>query len=393
MKILAIVSTLDLKYRLGCTPAWWQIFKAMHEVGIEVVATPYLGKSVESLWWRTYPNPCEKESDIYNNYLERIKKSGASPSKRSVFSPVFDVVIKNYIKPRWERHIREILLKEKDVDAVLVMNVPMNHISLIPSVVKQKFGIPIIYYDGDMPTSLPKYAVNRGFKFNYYVGADLSEYDAILANSEGCISDLKDMGARRAYPFQYGIDPQLVSPIVAEKDIDISFFGYGSDFREEWIEKLIKIPSMKLPDLKFVVAGGGFHTDFGNAKMIGDLSYSSWREVACRSKINLNITRWSHTRVYASSTSRPFELAGFGACIVSQPYNGIEKWFDVGNDLMIVQNEDEAINAYRNLLTDDAKRNVMGNNARQRVLKEHTFQHRARQLLEIINEIKSVKTT
>jgi len=38
MKILVICSTLDLKYKLGCTPSWWQLLKALHETGNEVIA-------------------------------------------------------------------------------------------------------------------------------------------------------------------------------------------------------------------------------------------------------------------------------------------------------------------------------------------------------------------
>jgi len=388
MKILAMVSTLDIKYRLGCTPAWWQLFKALHETGNEMIVTPYLGDPVHSLWWRTYPNPCSWESTIYNALLDKRKKSGKSPSKRTVLSPSFDYIIKHHIRPKWEKHVLDILNKEKDIDAVIVMNVPMNHISGIPNKIKSIYKIPVIFYDGDLPTSLPKYTVSRGFKFNYYIGAELGEYDAIIGNSEGCLKDLKEMGAKKVFPFQYGIDPELASPIKIEKDIDISFFGYGSDFREEWMEKLITIPSKQMSDVKFAVAGGGFKIDLGNAKLVGDLSYSEWRKFCCRSKISLNITRWSHTSVYASSTSRPFELAAFGACIVSQPYNGLEKWFDFGSEVIVVNSEIEAIETYKRLLTHENERNLMGQKARERIMKDHTFKHRAKELTDIIKELK-----
>jgi glycosyltransferase involved in cell wall biosynthesis len=372
---------------MGCTPAWWQLFKALFETGNEVIAIPYLGAPVESLWWRTYPNPTGWESTAYNSYLERRKRSGESPSKRNVLSPGFDFLVQHYIQPRWRKHLLNVLEIEKDIQAVLFMNVPMNHIKGIPSEIKKRFQIPVVYYDGDMPTSLPKYTVNRGFKFNYYVGADLGEYDALLANSEGCLGDLKDMGAKKVFPFHYGIDPQIAAPIEIGKDIDVSFFGYGSDFREEWMNKLISIPSKRMPDIKFAVAGGGFKIDLGNAKMYGDLSYSAWRQFCSRSRICLNITRWSHTRIFGSSTSRPFELAAYGACIVSQPYNGLEKWFDIGEELLVVNSEDEAIEAYKQLLNNDNRREEFGNKARKRVLNEHTFNHRAKELVEIIEKL------
>jgi spore maturation protein CgeB len=298
-------------------------------------------------------------------------------------------LIKNYIRPRWEKHLLNILSKEKSIDAVLIMNVPLNHIQRIPSLIKKETGIPVIYYDGDMPTSLPKYTVSRGFKFNYYENADLSEYDAFLTNSEGCIPDLVELGAKNVHPLHYGVDPDLCQPVDVPKDIDVFFFGYGSDFREEWMKKLITIPSTMMPEKRFVVGGKGFNIDLGKAELIGDLTYSDWRYYACRSKINLNITRWSHTNVYGSSTSRPFELAGFGACIVSQPYNGIEKWFQDGKELFIANDESEAIKLYKRLLDDENERKLMGERARERVIKEHAFTQRAKTIVELISEIRT----
>ncbi|MCJ7515978.1 MAG: glycosyltransferase [Dehalococcoidia bacterium] len=386
MKILVITSTIDLKNKLGCTPAWWQLLKALYEIGNDVIVIPYLGKPVESLWWRTYDNPCEKESAIYNAYLKGRKKAGESPSKRTLLTPIATQMVKHYIKPKWGKYLIGILEKERDTSLLLFMNIPINHITGIPSQIKNQFHIPVVYYDGDMPTSLPQYTVDRGFKFNYYESADVSEYDAFFTNSKGCVADLEKMGAKNVSPLYYGIDPELVAPIEMERNIDVSFFGYGSELREEWMENLITIPSQKMPEAGFTVAGGGFRIDLGNAKMIGDLSYSQWRHLCCRSKINLNITRWSHTNVYASSTSRPFELAAFGSCIVSQPYNGIEEWFEVGKELFVVHSADEAIGMYKMLLSSDELRQRTGELARQRVLKQHTFKHRAEQFMETLRE-------
>ena len=48
-KILAVASAIDLDYRYGCTPAWWQLWKGMYEAGIDLIVTPYRGRPVESL--------------------------------------------------------------------------------------------------------------------------------------------------------------------------------------------------------------------------------------------------------------------------------------------------------------------------------------------------------
>ena len=60
-KILAVASAIDLDFRYGCTPAWWQIWKGLYEVGVDLIVTPYRGRPIESPWWRTAPNPLYRE--------------------------------------------------------------------------------------------------------------------------------------------------------------------------------------------------------------------------------------------------------------------------------------------------------------------------------------------
>jgi spore maturation protein CgeB len=200
------------------------------------------------------------------------------------------------------------------------------------------------------------------------------------------IFDLKEMGARNVHPMYYAADPDLFRPVEIEKDIDISFFGYGDSFREEWMRHMIVEPSKKMPDTHFSVAGGGFSIDLGNAKYIGDLSFSDYRNYCCKSKICLNITRWSHTNVYASSTARPFELAAFGACMVSQPYNGIEEWFEPGKEIIVLKETDNIEEIYSQLLSSPDQRMKIGEKAREKILQSHTYNHRAQDITQSIRE-------
>lgn len=383
MKILALASTLDLKYRLGCTPAWWQLLKAFHETGNEVVAIPYLGDPVESPWWRTYENPCSWESKLFNSVLEwtdsGFARSGRVSGKLSKF------LIEKQVRRKWRKHLFDVLSKERDIDAVFMMNIPVNHFTGIPSVIHDEFGVKVAYYDGDMPTILPQYAEDRGFKFSYYEGADLSEYDVFFSNSKGAIPAIREMGAKAVYPLYWAADPELFKPIEVPKDYDVSFYGHGSQFREEWMEKLIAEPSRRLPNVRFVVGGEGYDVPLGQAQLVGDVPYSAFGQFVGRSKISLNITRRSHTAVYASATSRPFELAAFGACIVSQPYDGIEEWFEVGKELLVAHDTGEASKIYEGLLDDAEAIPEFGRRARQRVIQEHTFRHRTSEVVRAIH--------
>ncbi|HEX9339686.1 MAG TPA: glycosyltransferase [Thermoplasmata archaeon] len=379
MKILALASTLDLKYGLGCTPSWWQLLKGFQETGNEVIAIPYLGDPVQSLWWRTYENPCSWQSKLFNA-LSRVRSDHLN-GKVGPSAAVSKFLVKNHIRPRWKRHLDYVLSKEKDVDFVFMMNIPVNHFTGLPSHMRDEYGVKVAYYEGDMPTILPQHALAREFKFSYYVDADLSEYDVFFSNSKGAIPAIKNMGGRDVRPLYWAADPDLCKPLEAAKEYDVSFYGHGSQLREEWLAKLIAEPSQRNPEIHFVVGGRDLRVPLGKAEFVGPVPYSEFGRFVSRSRISLNITRSSHATVYASATSRPFELAAFGACMVSQPYEGIQEWFEVGKELLVVGSANEASEVYGTLLADREAANELGRRARRRILTEHTFHHRAKEVV------------
>ena len=96
------------------------------------------------------------------------------------------------------------------------------------------------------------------------------------------------------------------------------------------------------------------------------------------------MTRRSHATVPLSSTCRPFELASAGAAIVSNPHEGIEQWFEPGSEIIVVEDADRRRSRpTATLLADPAQAAAMGARARERVLDEHTYAHRARRVLDL----------
>ncbi len=390
-KILAVASAVDLTFRYGCTPAWWQLWKGLAENGVDLIVTPYRGRAVESPWWRTAPNPLYHEAEAFaaargaaarlrgDRYLRRVEDN---PEDSGGDRLVRELIART-VTPRWQRHLEKLLERERDVDAVIVFTVPMSHIRGIPARLRERFGVPVIFYDGDVPASLPEFGgMDTGF--NYYHGADPSEYDLIVSNSEGGIPRLLEMGARRAEPLFWGADPDLFQPLAVEKDIDVFFYGYGDKFRREWIYELVGEPSRQLQDIDFALGGLDYRGDIGHARLLGDIPLNGYNRAIAAARVNLNVTRRSHATVYASSTSRPFELAMAGAAIVSSPHEGIERWFEPGRELVVAHNAQEAVTAYRELLGDPGAAEGLGRRARERALAEHTFAQRARQLLALI---------
>ncbi len=387
-KILAVASAVDLDFRYGCTPAWWQLWKGLYEVGVDLIVTPYRGRPIESPWWRTAPNPAYLEGESFaraRNAWARLKgdrylrRDESDPGDTDKF---VREVIWRWVTPRWQRHVERILEREGDVDAVIVFTVPMAHLRGIPTALRERFGVPVIFYDGDVPMSLPEFGgMDTGF--NYYFGADPSEYDLVVSNSEGGLDRLRELGARRAEAVFWAADPDLFRPLAVEKEHDVFFYGYGDKFRREWMRELVGEPSRRLPEVDFALGGEDFQGDVGRARSLGVIPFNAFNRAISSTRVALNVTRRAHATVRASSTARPFELAMAGAAIVSNPVEGIDTWFEPGRELVVVQDADEATNAYRELLADAAAVEELGARARERALDEHTYAHRARRLLEL----------
>ena len=384
-KLLVVASSLDLRAPLSSTPSWWQLLKAVAEEGVELIVAPYQGPPIESPWWTAAANPCQLEGDLVA-LAKRVAPPRTVPSGTaadSVSDRATRLLVDRVTKPRWRNHLVRLIEQNPDTQAVLFLTVPPNHFDGVPDLISRRFNLPTYFYDGDVPASLPRFA---GFRtgFRIYQGADLSEFAGVISSSRGGVDDLLELGARNVSTLYYAADPSLFTPRTVEQDIDVFFYGHGREYRETWIDRMLDVPSQQMPEATFAVRG----TRLGSLPRVKFLPYASFSklgEYCCRGRINLLITRQAHASVYASSTARPFELAALGCAMVSNPYLGVEEWFEPGREMLLVNDESEAIDIYRYLLRDDVSRRDLGQRARARLLAEHTYQQRARELLQILN--------
>lgn len=398
MKLLFVVSSLDLTQPFSATPAWWMLLKGLYEEGVEIIAAPYQGPPIESLWWRAAGNPARWQGDFFKALRDAARRILPAPqaqmhdtaqagdeTRESGMDRLVRRTAQTLVAPLWSRHLDALLTREPDVDAVIFLTVPLNHLRGVAAEIQRKHQKPVLYYDGDVPASLPNM---RGFAsgFRIYQGADPAEYAGFISNSRGGAELLQALGARRVHTLYYAADPDVYAPLPGlTQDLDVLFYGHGREYRGEWIDAMIAGPSRALPQARFAVRGTRLG-DLGCAELLPYLSFSKLREYTCRSKINLCITRGAHASVYASSSMRPFELAAMGGCIVANPYLGIEEWFEPGREIFVVQSAEEASERIAYLLAHDGERQRAAEAARARLLAQHTFRHRARELVQIVRE-------
>jgi spore maturation protein CgeB len=102
----------------------------------------------------------------------------------------------------------------------------------------------------------------------------------------------------------------------------------------------------------------------------------------CSTRAVLNIDRQSMATFGYSPPTRIFEAAGAGACIITDAWEGIEMFLSPGQECLTASDGNEVVTILETLTDRQAR--AIGQAGRKRVLAEHTYEHRARQVEEIL---------
>jgi spore maturation protein CgeB len=77
-----------------------------------------------------------------------------------------------------------------------------------------------------------------------------------------------------------------------------------------------------------------------------------------------------------------FEAAGAGACLLTDPWEGIELYLTPGQEVLVVRDGADLVEALHELTAERAAK--IGAAALRRVLSEHTYDRRAARLNELL---------
>jgi spore maturation protein CgeB len=104
----------------------------------------------------------------------------------------------------------------------------------------------------------------------------------------------------------------------------------------------------------------------------------------------LNISRASMAANGYSPATRVFEAAGAGACLITDDWVGIELFLQPGEEVLVARDGKDVADLLAGLGSERAGQ--IGENALQRVLREHTYDHRAAQADGIFREFMHGRT-
>ncbi len=242
----------------------------------------------------------------------------------------------------------------------------------------------VAFWDVDAPATLARVEANSNDPFRRL----LPEYDFIFTYGGGLpvIEHYMRLGARNCHPIYNALDPETHHPVepVPEFACDLLFVGHRLPDRERRVEDLFLRAADLAPERRFALGGEGWEGKRmpGNVRWIGHVSTNDHNRVNCSARMVLNINRDSMAGVGFSPPTRVFEAAGAGVCLITDRWAGIDTFFEPEQEILVAGSAEEIVHYLRTIPASRARE--IGENMRQRALRDHTYELRAREFDAIV---------
>jgi spore maturation protein CgeB len=285
-----------------------------------------------------------------------------------------------YAPERWEGALAE--ARGADV-VVKASGVGVNDAELEAGVLD--VGAPtVVFWDVDAPATLGR--MENGL--DDPLRALVPGYDLVLTYGGGdpVVERYRALGARDCVPVYNALDPDTHFPVApdARFECDLAFLGNRLPDRERRVVEFFFGAAELAPDRSFLLGGAGWD-DYplpANVRYIGHVSTNDHNALNSTAGCVLNVSRSSMADNGWSPPTRVFEAAGAAACLITDAWEGIELFLEPGTEVLVADSGRAVAESVRGLPAPQAR--AVGTAARLRVLREHTYAHRAAQVEEIL---------
>jgi spore maturation protein CgeB len=256
---------------------------------------------------------------------------------------------------------------------------------------QRREGQTIIFWDVDAPATLDRMQRNPGDPFRRLV----PQYDFIFTygGGEPVVRKYAAFGARECIPVYNALDPLTHHPVPPKPDFDadLSFLGNRLPDREARVEEFFLRAAALLPSHRFLLGGSGWDDKPlpPSIRYLGHVFTGDHNAFNCTPRAVLNISRDSMAENGWSPATRVFEAAGAAACLITDAWEGIETFLEPKREVLVARDGAEVAELVRAL--DPVRAKAIGEAALRRVLAEHTYAHRARQVLRILGVQRPVR--
>jgi spore maturation protein CgeB len=240
------------------------------------------------------------------------------------------------------------------------------------------------FWDVDAPATLDRLQANAADPFR----ALIPRYDLVLTygGGEPVRSAYLALGARACVPVYNALDASTHHPAQPDERFaaDLAFLGNRLPDREARVEEFFLRAAARLPSHRFLLGGSGWQDKPlpANVRYLGHVYTADHNAFNCTPRAVLNVSRESMARYGFSPATRVFEAAGAAACLITDAWEGLETFFEPGREVLVAQGGEEVADRLSALDAGSSRR--IGRAAYARVLAEHTYAHRAKQVDEVL---------
>jgi spore maturation protein CgeB len=248
-----------------------------------------------------------------------------------------------------------------------------------------------LFWDVDAPATLADMSADARHPLH---GA-VSRLDAVLTYGGGppVIAAYERFGARLCVPVYNALDPATHFRITPDPrfQADLAFLGNRLPDREARVEEFFFAVARLLPEHRFLLGGAGWEPWQlpPNVRHIGHVSTRDHNAFNSTPLAVINVARDSMAANGYSPATRVFEAVGAGACLISDAWKGVEEFLEPGYEVLVAHNDADVAGHLAQLTPKRAR--AIGDRARRRVLREHTYDQRASTVLHLLNQLMSGK--
>jgi len=344
-----------------------------------------LGLSITSSWGNGH-------ATVYRGLAKELSRLGVQVTFIEKDVPWYaenrDVCAADYAAIKLYRHLgelEELLVGElARADLVLLGSYFPDGVAVVDMVSRRReFGF--LFYDIDTPVTLRSFAECGAAP---YLRADqLPCFDAVLSFTGGsALRELRERwGARDAVAFYCALDPETHRRVEPDERFGcrMGYMGtYSVDRHSAW-ESLFLRPAWRLAQHGFVLAGPQYPSlempaNLRHFQHVAPVDHPAFYSSA---DLTLNLTRGPMVAYGHSPSVRLFEAAGCATCVVSDRWRGLDEVFEIGSEILVADGEEAMVDLLQSLGAEEAR--AIGEMARERALRDHTYAVRARQFLEV----------
>ncbi len=255
-------------------------------------------------------------------------------------------------------------------------------------------AVPVkAFYDIDTPITVA--ALRERGSTVYLRAEQIPGFDLYFSFTGGpMLRELEQrFRAACAVPLYCSFDPEQYHPYPPHKRYaaDFSYMGTYAPDRQPKIDEWFCEVARRLPQQKFLLAGPQYPKSLrwpANLRRIIHLNPRWHARFYSASRLTLNVTRRDMVLAGYSPSVRLFEAAACGIPIVSDNWPGLDNFFEPQREILLPASAGDVIRYLTGYSDSDLRR--IGEQARARVVAEHTSAKRAGQFEDAVERVASI---